>query len=48
MSDILADIQERRWQAYCAAQHAEAAEKFGPFVAWCIWPYKITGKADDE
>ena len=38
----LAKLQERRWQEYCAAQHAEAVEKFGPFVAWCIWPYKIT------
>lgn len=39
--DILADIQERQWQAYCAAEHAKVVELFGPFVAWCIWPYKL-------
>jgi hypothetical protein len=41
MNDVIAEIQERAWQAYCAAEHAKAEELFGPFVAWCIWPYKV-------
>jgi hypothetical protein len=40
--DPVAEIQQRRWQAYQAAEHAKAVEQFGPFIAWAIWPYKIT------
>lgn len=46
--DIIAEVQQRHWQAYCAAEHAKAVALFGPFIAWCIWPYKVLVETSDE